>query len=199
MHKAIIIISFVLGLISWEHIVRTVATSPFHKSIRPSVIFNHVVEIAQQFFEELGKMWAIVCSFLTLIDLREIKITLMDIFVPLINSVLSPFYFFAGFNEKAMSFIGDSGLVYWGSVLLSLLLLWFTYRLSRKYHRDLTNANMAIMGIIGFILLSSLNGIRQIWLFGFDAFNDAMISIVVIIILLLPIILIFSRHIDRSF
>jgi hypothetical protein len=199
MHKAIVIICFVLGLISWEHIVRTVATSPFRKSIRPSIIFNYVVEIAQHFFEELGKMWAIVCSFLTLIDLQEIKITLADIFVPLINSVFSPFYFFAGFNEKAMSYMEDSGLIYLGSFLLSLLLLWSVYKLSGKDHASLTNLGLAITASIGFVLFNSLNEIGQTWTFGNDAFNDAMTIVVVITIFLLPIIVIVLKQVDGSF
>jgi hypothetical protein len=81
----------------------------------------------------MGKFWAILSSFLVYIDLKEIKITFIDLVMPCVNFFVSPLYFFSGFASQAWTYLSDEGLVYVGAFILGCVLLWVGYKLISKY------------------------------------------------------------------
>jgi hypothetical protein len=102
-------------------------------TLRPSIWFNFCTETAQQMFRSMGKTWAILSSFLVYLDLKEIKITLIDLVKPCVEFIASPLNFFSGFAAHAWTYLSDEGLIYVGAFILGCVLLWVGYKLISKY------------------------------------------------------------------
>jgi hypothetical protein len=128
-HIYFYLISSIFGLLTWEHVGRTMIGT----TLRPSVWFTFCTETAQQMFRSMGKFWAILSSFLVYLDLKEIKITLIDLVKPCVEFIASPLNFFSGFAAHAWTYLSDEGLVYVGAFILGCVLLWVGYKLISKY------------------------------------------------------------------
>lgn len=95
---------------------------------KPSVFFQYCADKFSDFFWSIGKIWADISSFLTLLDLKDLLKTLDDLVTPLWKFFLSPLYIFKGYAEEAMTYVNKVGLVYIGSFALVVLAIYLGNR-----------------------------------------------------------------------
>lgn len=92
------IIKFVLltGLLMfmWEHVARQ-----NNIETKPSIFLERLAEVAKDTFTFVGKLWAMISSFYTWIDLTEVYQTLDDLTKPLLKLGVSPFFMIRGYFD----------------------------------------------------------------------------------------------------
>jgi hypothetical protein len=125
---ATVLSSVAIVCLVWEHIGRKRQTK-----IRPSVGLTIVAQKSQNAFQYLGEKSALISSYLTQIDLKDIGVTLCDISKPTFDLITSPFYIIYGYVKIANSYANKTWLVYIGSGLLVVLLPTGCYYLSKYY------------------------------------------------------------------
>lgn len=124
-----------LFILSWEHIGRKyeettrkkleeqgkeLKTSIFY--IRPSIIMKMTHKKSKDFFEWIGKKFAWISSYLSFFDLKDISITIRDVFKPTIKFMLSPFHMISGYVKKAHEEKNNKWTIYIGSTILIVTL-----------------------------------------------------------------------------
>ena len=95
---------------------------------RPSTFFNFIAVYSIKFWNKLGKLFAIMSSFLTAIDIDELYKTYNDIVVPIVYTISSPMYFIYGYIEKCNSYVRREWLVPLGSAFILLCAIYVCYR-----------------------------------------------------------------------
>ena len=108
-----------LILFSWEHFFRL-----YKFPYRPTVGINKITKQLQTVFEFFGSCIARISSFLMLIDLREIGETFCDLFGSSFNLLTSGIYVLKGYFERSRHYIGNKNLIYLGSFLLALSMMY---------------------------------------------------------------------------
>lgn len=125
----IILLCGTVMLFLWEHVGRQSQVS-----IRPSIIMDFLVGHLQNFFYWCGSVWARISSYITYIDLTELKITAYDLLMAFWKLIESPVYAIKGFCEMALSYKYQSWQIYLGSVILFCVTASVVlFLLKRKY------------------------------------------------------------------
>lgn len=120
---------FVIICFLCEHLGRK-----YQLDIRPSFVLNILMINTQIFFENIGRGFARLSSFLTQIDLKEICITVTDIFCPTFYLIISPMYAVYGYLEIAASYLQSQPLVYIGSGIIIIGMIIISCKLyASKY------------------------------------------------------------------
>ncbi len=118
-----LLISTVIGTLTWEHIGRK-------RDIRyrPSVGLDFVSVKSRKLFRALGTKCAWLSSYLTQIDLKEIGVTINDVMKPTWDLVTSPFCAISGYVRTAAGYGRKQWMIYAGSALSIILLSYGLYR-----------------------------------------------------------------------
>ena len=107
------ILLLLLALLVWEHTGRQYGTA-----FKPSVMIEFTGSKSRDFFYFMGTLYAQISSYLTWIDLEELKITVIDLVKPLWKLLESPFEALRGYYETACTYELGPWQIYLGSFLL---------------------------------------------------------------------------------
>jgi hypothetical protein len=102
--------------------------------IKPSVPLGYANDCLKTFFSFIGKQAAIVSSFLTLIDISELKKTFYDITAPFFGIITSPTYSIKSYIETALTYQLNSWQIYLGSFCICAVIvaaIWYLNKTSR--------------------------------------------------------------------
>lgn len=123
-----LLFGLLVSILTWEHVARTNGSA-----LKPSVFFNFLATHLNTFFQRAGEYFAILSSYLTYIDLKDLKQTLVDVFKPLFDICVSPFYFIYGYMVMARSYVSDTYLIYFGSVLGFCVVIYVIGLIALRY------------------------------------------------------------------
>lgn len=97
---------------------------------RPSIALTYGATQSKKFFEYCGKQFAWLSSYLTQLDLKDFGKTIYDVGKPTFDLfIASPFYFIKGYADKASSYVKKEWMIYVGSILGILMLIFGWYKL----------------------------------------------------------------------
>lgn len=120
-------VATLLATFVWEHIARKQ-----NLNVKPSVGLNLIYKKSKSMFTNLGKLFAKISSFYTIIDLKDLGKTLEDVGKPILKTIVSPYHFVRGYvdqaNEYSYPFLVTVG---------TLTLLPLSYYLLGKYDKTL--------------------------------------------------------------
>lgn len=119
----------IVALIIVEHIAHTQQSN-----VKPSVALNCVATQFQRFFQWIGEVVALFSSFLTIINLRDLGVSIDAICTPILCIIFSPFYTIYGYLTMANSY-SNNWLVYIGSGLLVIAVIYGWYRFWQQNQR----------------------------------------------------------------
>ena len=124
------ILVFLFVLLMWENDARQ-----YGSNCKPSVMIDFVGSKSKALFYFIGKCWAKISSYLTWINLTEIKITIVDLVKSVCKLLESPIEAFKGYYETACTYEFGPWQIYIGSFLLVLAVFFmdYNYGFSKTY------------------------------------------------------------------
>lgn len=108
-----------IGTVLWEHCGRK-----YMLRYRPSVGLEFISNRSQFFFWVIGRKITWLSSYLTIINSKDIGVTIDAILRPLCGIVFSPFYIIYGYLNAAKSYQNKRWMIYAGSILTVTTILY---------------------------------------------------------------------------
>lgn len=85
-----------LGTVVWEHIARKK-----NSNVKPSVGIDYVYQKSKAGFTKLGEGLAVLSSFYTYVDLKDVGQTVSDLTEPTLKTLVSPYHMVRGYLAQA--------------------------------------------------------------------------------------------------
>ena len=126
MNSLKILLSFTLVVFITEHCGRI-----NNINYKPSDMLQFIADKSVDLFWNIGKFFAWISSFLTIIDMNELIKTFWDIGSPICQFITSPLYMINGYLEQAMTYyVNKTSLIFMGSIMLIASIAYLCYRYS---------------------------------------------------------------------